>query len=353
MPTDYTEDAALETLFLPFINGTLTWPADRSLFLRARDGWPLRRQPCPGLECEQSFKPDAEALQRAGFKLIDDSEVDLSRSYPLVLLLPPRQADEARALLARAVAAVAAGGRIVASVANNEGARSREEDLAQLCGHVETLKKNKCRVFWSTPLHGAADVALATRWRDLDAVQPIEAGRFVSRPGVFAWNRIDPASALLALHIPADLHGRAADLGCGFGFLSEALLSRCKNIAELDLYESERRALNLARLNLDKFGTRVTLNYHWHDVTAGLLNLYDVIVSNPPFHTSSRADRPDTGRRFIAIAAESLRPGGRLLMVANRHLPYEAVLTSRFGKVRTVAQEHGFKIIEAIKSAGC
>ena len=47
--------------------------------------------------------------------------------------------------------------------------------------------------------------------------------------------------------------------------------------------------------------------------------------------TQSRADRPDVGRRFIAVAAESLKPGGRLYLVANRHLPYEACLlyTSR------------------------
>ncbi len=43
---------------------------------------------------------------------------------------------------------------------------------------------------------------------------------FLSRPGVFAWDRIDPASALLAEHLPADLAGRAADLGAGYGFVA-------------------------------------------------------------------------------------------------------------------------------------
>ena len=61
------------------------------------------------------------------------------------------------------------------------------------------------------------------------------------------------------------------------------------------------------------------------------------------------ADRPDIGRAFIAAAAEALRPGGRLLLVANRHLPYEAVLDAHFGSVRTLAQQQGFKVIEAVK----
>jgi 16S rRNA (guanine1207-N2)-methyltransferase len=117
------------------------------------------------------------------------------------------------------------------------------------------------------------------------------------------------------------------------------------------LYEAEQRALELAKINLASLTTRATLEYHWHDVTAGLPHQYDVIVTNPPFHTQSSADRPDIGRRFITSAAAALNPGGSLWLVANRHLPYEAVLTESFGSVRTVAQEHGFKIVEAIKSA--
>jgi 16S rRNA (guanine1207-N2)-methyltransferase len=73
-------------------------------------------------------------------------------------------------------------------------------------------------------------------------------------------------------------------------------------------------------------------------------------VSNPPFHVHGRADRPDIGRRFITAAAEALRPRGRLLLVANRHLPYESVLDARFTAVRTLADDRGFKVIEAVRA---
>lgn len=348
--SSHTEDLPLETLFLPFIHGNLRWPEDGVLFLRARDGEPLRREPRPGLECEQTFKPDAEALRNGGFSLVDQ-EQRAGKRYGLVLILPPRQRDEARAVMARAIDAVAPGGRIVASVSNNEGARSSESDLALLAGPVDSLVKNKCRVFWTAPLQGPADAQLQSQWLELDAVRPIADGRFVSRPGVFAWDRIDPASALLAKHFPADLQGRAADLGAGFGYLAAELLERCAGITSLDLYEAEKRALDLARLNLGttRIPVKFPIKFHWHDVTGGLPHSYEVIVTNPPFHTSNRADRPDIGRRFITVAAEALAPGGRLLLVANRHLPYEAVLTQTFGRVRMLGQEHGFKIIEAIK----
>lgn len=346
MPNAQIEDPALETLLLPFMEARLAWPEDGVLFLRARDGWPLHQRPLPGLVCEQSFRPDAQALESAGFEL----NADDARKFSLVLVLPPRQRDEARALLARAIAATKPGGRVVACLSNNEGARSGEADLALLAGPVETLIKNKCRVFWSAPLQGAADPALAAQWSQFDAPRAIGDGRFVSRPGVFAWDRIDVASALLAEHLPSNLAGRAADLGAGFGYLSVELLTRCARIQELDVYEAEARALDLVRRNLAAFESRVAVGYRWHDVTAGLPQTYDVIVTNPPFHTQSRHDRPDIGRRFIAVAAESLNPGGRLWLVANRHLPYEAILNESFGRVRTVAQQSGFKIVEAIRT---
>lgn len=339
-------DPALEALMLPFAEGTLAWPRDGALFLRARDGASLQRQAPPTLVCEQGFKPQAEALQRAGFALraADDAR------YGLVLVLPPRQRDEARALFAAALARLRPGGTIVASMANDEGAKSGEADLARIAGPLTSRPKHKCRVFWTQPRATADAAALAAQWRVLDAPRAILDGRFVSRPGVFAWDRVDAASALLAEHLPADLHGRAADLGAGYGYLAVALLQRCAGISALDLYEAEARALDLAGANLAPFAARVALDFRWHDVAAGLPDPYDVIVSNPPFHAHGRAGRPDIGQAFIAAAAAALKPGGRLWLVANRHLPYESVLDASFGSARIVAQRNGFKVVEAVKS---
>ncbi len=283
----------------------------------------------------------------AGFALNTGKE----RTYSLVLVLPPRQRDEARALLARAIGLTSAGGRVVACQHNNEGARSMQTDLERIAGSVTTLTKNKCRVCWSGPLQGAADPTLTAQWQTLDAPQRIAEDRFVSRPGIFAWDRIDAASVLLAEHLPENLSGHAADLGAGFGYLSSELLTRCPRISAVDVYEAESRALDLAQVNLAQLKSDATIHYCWHDVTSGLQKTYDVIVTNPPFHTGSHHDRPDIGRRFISVAAEALRPGGKLWLVANRHLPYEAVLNASFGRVRIVTQAGGFKIVEGIKES--
>jgi 16S rRNA (guanine1207-N2)-methyltransferase len=339
------DQAALETLCTPFRTGALQWSVPAA-FLGARFGQALADMPDTDLVCEQPFKPDAAGLLQAGFEV--SRELD-RRGFPLVLVLPPRQREQARALLARAVRMALPNGRIVAASANSSGARTHEADLERLCGKVESLSKNKCRAFWAT-LGAQVDEKLLKEWLGLDAPRPILDGRFVSRPGVFAWDRIDAASELLVANLPTTLAGRAADLGAGYGFLSVELLRTCPGISSLDLYEADARALELAKINVGAVAAQVPVRYHWHDVTEGLSSRYDVIVTNPPFHSPGGSDDPGLGRRFIAAAADALNPGGTLFLVANRHLPYEDILNARFGSMRVVVQQYGFKIIAATRS---
>jgi len=340
-----SSDLPLEALAHALQSGALPNVTGDALFLRARPGVALRALQGLTLRCEQSFRPAFDALQREGYDVA--LQRDAGTESPLVLALPPRQKEETRALLARMVALCAPGGRIVASVANDEGARSVEKDLTQLTGLGGSITKHHCRVFWSPPLTGDHNAELAAQWAQLDRVRPILDGRFKSRPGVFAWDRVDAASRLLVEALPTTLRGTAADLGAGWGFLSDALLTRCSGITALDLYEAESRALELARGNLAAHAARVSLDFHWHDVVAGLGRRFDVIVSNPPFHALGRGERPDIGRRFIETAAASLNRNGQLWLVANKHLPYEAALSSRFADVRAVAEGGGFKVIAA------
>jgi 16S rRNA (guanine1207-N2)-methyltransferase len=346
-------DQALDALLHPFAEGTLRWPrAGDVLFLRAREGAALHALGVRGLAATQPFKPEAGRLQRIGAELVDEAALPAA-TYPLVLVLPPRQREEARALLARACAAVAPGGMVVASVANDEGAKSREADLKQLAGGLNVISKHHCRVFWTRP--GATfHAALVAQWSKADAprkvISPnVPGGAFMSRPGVFAWDRVDAASAMLAEALPDDLHGRVADVGAGWGYLSLQVLARCPKVASLDLYEADARSLALADENLAE--AHIPVHCHWHDVARGVDERFDAIVCNPPFHALSRGDRPDIGRAFIAAAAAALKPGGRLWLVANRHLPYEAALGEGFAQVQTLAQNGGFKIVRATQAA--
>jgi 16S rRNA (guanine1207-N2)-methyltransferase len=340
-------EAALDALFVPFAAGELALPPDGCLLiLRARDGFTLRERRRPGWVLQQSFKPAADALARSGFAVVADPP---EGTYPVVMVLPTRQREETRALFAQAIQRAGHDGIVVASVPNSEGAKTAESDLASLAGPLGHLSKHKCRVFWTRP--GAEpDLALLERWGALDAPLPIEGGRYMSRRGLFAWDRVDTASALLAEVLPDDFRGRLADLGAGFGYLACAAIARSPGIFAADLYEAEGRALLPATANLAeavaRAGRRIATSVHWSDVTHGVAPGYDVVVSNPPFH-QGRADQPELGRAFIAVAARALVPTGRFWMVANRHLAYEAALDAAFARVRMVVDRDGFKVIEA------
>ncbi len=341
------DDALLDALFLPSDGGAVHMPADRdALFLGARAGrwlhaWPRRR-----IACVQTFKPSHDALVEAGASMYDAPEP--REQFPVVLVLPPRQREQARALFAQALGHAGTSGIVIACQANNAGARSAQADLERIGGPLQTLSKHKCRVFWTAPDRGPIDAALVDEWAALDAPRAIAGGRFVSRPGLFAWDRIDPASALLAAHLPDTLAGRVADLGAGYGYLASEILRRRARVTAIDLYEADARALEPARINLADAARSAgaTFEVLWHDVTRGLPRRYDAIVSNPPFH-QGRADEPELGLAFIAAAADALLPEGSLWLVANRHLPYESLLATRFAQVRGVVAQDGFKVIEA------
>lgn len=338
--------ALSEALFAPLDRGVLAIGAEqRVLVLGAREtqGWRMRA----GADwcCEQSFKPWASALASAGLRT---AQVIAETDFDAVLIFMPRQRERARALFASAARRVREGGIVLAAQANQEGARSAQADLAALFGPLQHLSQRKCRVFWTQREQMRIDTDLLTQWQALGEVQRVGEHGHWSRPGLFAWDRIDTGSALLARHLPDTLAGRVADLGAGWGYLAGEILRRCAGVASIDLCEAEALALEPARRNLDEAVAACAhapaIGIHWHDVTEGLPRRCDVVVMNPPFH-EGRADAPELGQAFIDAAADALDPPGELWLVANRHLPYEARLAHRFEQVQAMADEGGFKVL--------
>lgn len=305
------------------------------LVIGARPGDDLTAVPKARAIVVQGFRPDHDALAAQGWRVVPETN-RAGDGFAATLILMPRSRAQARDWVAEAGRRVVRGGPVWIDGQKTDGIEAMLKDIRARCPVTDSLSKTHGRIFRCA----AAD--LFTDWA-AQALHP--APGFTTRPGVFSADRIDPGSALLAEALPDDLKGRVADLGAGWGWLSARILDRA-GVTELHLVEADHAALSCAEANVADPRAR----FHWADATRFRPGApFDAVVSNPPFHTG-RAAEPALGAAFIAAAAGMLTPAGRFFMVANRHLPYEAVLTESFGSVRTVAQRDGFKIIEAVKA---
>ncbi len=281
----------------------------------------------------------ADLWEKGSFARVDGP----SGSWPLVLLLPGKSRDEALAAFAKGYDLLEDGGTLVVAMANLGGAQRFEKELATAAGKITSLQKNKCRAF-----HVVKDAgwnqALLEEWRQLGAPRQVDG--FTVEAGVFSADHIDPGSALLAEHLPKNLRGSVADLGAGWGFLAHAALEKNPDLKAVHLFEADARALNCARKNLTG-----PVHFHWHDVATGLPEKFEAVVMNPPFHSGQSTDI-SLGKAFVRSAAASLRMGGRIFLVANRQLPYEAELDALGLVWRKPVEDATYKLLFAEKRLG-
>ena len=276
----------------------------------------------------QGFAPDAEAFAQAGYAVTQDAPAS-----PTMIVVVPRAKALARSMIAQACAL---GQLVVVDGQRTDGIDSIYKDVRARLGDVPSLPKAKGRLFWFPATNVLADWAAPPPARG--------AHGYYNTAGVFSDGAIDKGSALLAAALPATLPARMADLGAGWGYLSTAVLAR-DGVRSLDLIEAEALSLDCARLNV----TDDRAVFHWADaLTFQAKPKYDGIVMNPPFHTGSKGT-PALGQGFIAAAARLLAPHGKLWMVANRHLPYEAALRTHFRNVDELPGDGAYKLFHATR----
>jgi len=321
---------AARALGYAFETGALA--AQRAFFLRAEPS-PFRDS-----DAEQSFRPEYLRLKRAGWSIVPRLE---GSGYPLGQILLTRHKEESFANIARGWALLGEGGTLVCAGANDDGAASLEKQVGKIFGLAGSLSKFHCRIFWLT----RGERRPPEYWSELSKMRPVGDGSWVSQPGIFSWDNIDDGSAVLACHLPDDLSGHVADFGCGWGYLGREMLARAPGITAIDLIDAEHRAVEAARANV----TDPRARFHWLDLAAELAPAtYDAVVCNPPFHAGRAAD-PRLGQEIIAAGARALRHGGRLFVVANRGLPYDAVLADNFATVTRLADNNKFRVSLAVK----
>lgn len=164
-------------------------------------------------------------------------------------------------------------------------------------------------------------------------------------PGVFSADAVDPATRLLLEHLPADVEGaRVLDLGAGYGALSLPLA--CEG-AQVTLLEHQLASVESAKHSFRAAGRPAAVHHSDVDEALQENEVYDIVVSNPPFHVGGRVVL-DVAEAFVAAAHRRTRPGGRFYLVANPFLKYEVWMHDRFGNVRTLHSGR-YKVLLAVK----
>ncbi|WP_183253271.1 class I SAM-dependent methyltransferase [Brevundimonas basaltis] len=287
------------------------------------------------------FDPPGDAIQTS--PLIPGStalESVPEGSADAIMIYAPPGVLERRHTLALALRALKPGGRLDVMAPKDKGGSRLKKELEAFGVEIgETAKAHHRRCVVIRPQTVAG----------LDAAIEAGAPRLVpgldawSQPGVFAWDRIDAGTLLLAQALPP-LKGAGADLGCGYGALATVVL-RSPAVTALRLIDLDRRAVEAARKNVDD----PRASFDWADArTVEATADLDFVVMNPPFHDGGAEDRR-LGQAFIRQAAAMLGKGGVLWLVANRHLPYEADIAAAFKRFQPIADQGGYKVIEAVK----
>lgn len=253
--------------------------------------------------------------------------------------------------LLRLAPAVHAGTVVVGTGMVKEIHTSTLQLFERILGPTRTsLAEKKARLIFCTP-----DPALerpTNPWPYVytlpDGIGPAAQGTVVNHAGVFCADRLDIGTRFFLGHLPRGRGGRVVDLGCGNGVVGTSVALADPD-AEVLFVDESFQAVASAEATYQANGAPGHAEFRVEDGLAGVPSgSVDLVLSNPPFH-SHQATTDATAWRMFTGARRTLRPGGELWVVGNRHLGYHVKLRKLFGNSRLVASDPKFVVLKAVK----
>ncbi len=267
--------------------------------------------------------------------------------YDVAMMVVPKGRDFARAQLWSALRALRPGGRLYMAGPTQGGTKSVIADAAELFGHGVTLTSRRHHRIGvsirpdTLPLYPWGYDPTCKQQRTIDTPRgPI---RVETMPGVFSWEHLDDGTAFLLESLGEIEPGQTIlDVGCGYGILGLALAPGAKHVTMID---DNLLAVRCVRSSVE-LNQAANVTVEPGDVYSGLKNQqFDLIVSNPPFHKEFDVNT-NVAHRMMREARTMLRPGGRLVIVANAFLKYADVMAEHLTKSRVIARNNRFVVIE-------
>jgi len=170
-------------------------------------------------------------------------------------------------------------------------------------------------------------------------------------PNVFSRDRLDGGTRLLLQHLRRlPRVDSAIDLACGNGVLG--LVAAQSGLARTVAFcDESAMAIASAQSNADAVLPAEGHRFSFHHGD-GLRDFpgdpVQLILCNPPFHQEHTVN-DFAGRDLLSQCSRFLQPGGRLYLVANRHLDYRSVLRQAFSPVERCAGNAKFTVLMARK----
>jgi len=165
--------------------------------------------------------------------------------------------------------------------------------------------------------------------------------------GVFSAEKVDYATQFLLDNIELkENEQKILDLAAGNGIIAAAIHQKYQSkgwtLPELHLMDDSFLAVESSKLNLPKEKT----HFHYTDDLEDFEEKsFDLVVSNPPFHFEHEINTEVT-MNFFEDVYMVLKPGGRFILVFNRHLKYTILLKRIFSKVDVVVDSPKFVVME-------
>ena len=263
--------------------------------------------------------------------------------FSTIALRLPRSKPELAMTLAAAAGSLTPGGLLLVYGAKDEGVGSAPGLMGELFREVGTVAVGgRCRLLMGKRKNSLPDSTLSLEsWREVHPLDyPGLPTQWVSYPGVFAQGQLDSGTRLLLEALPVHEEGaRILDFGCGSGIVGALALLRAPGAA-VHLLDVDSVALEAARENVPQ-GTFLLKD----GLPVGDGGVYDVILTNPPFHRG-KAEDPEMVRELIMKTSSLLSRKGKLILVAQKRLPLEDAFRRAYREVSFRAEDSGFRVWE-------